>query len=52
MLSLDETAPTLPPTLPEPEVNIDKENWNDPFQVSIYAHDIFNYLKSREVGSA
>lgn len=29
-------------------VDFDKENWDDPFQVSNYAMDIFNYLKSRE----
>ncbi|OWR42716.1 cyclin 3 [Danaus plexippus plexippus] len=29
-------------------VDFDKENWTDPFQVSNYAMDIFNYLKSRE----
>ena len=49
---LDMSVPTLAPpvaTLPEPEIDIDKETLNDPFQVSIYAHHIFNYLKSREV---
>lgn len=29
--------------------NFDKENWDDVFQVSHYAMDIFNYLKEREV---
>lgn len=29
--------------------DFDKENWDDPFQVSHYAMDIFNYLKEREV---
>lgn len=29
-------------------VDFDKENWDDPFQVSHYAMDIFNYLKTRE----
>lgn len=29
--------------------DFDKENWNDIFQISHYAMDIFNYLKSREV---
>ncbi|KAL9882426.1 G2/mitotic-specific cyclin-B3-like [Glossina fuscipes fuscipes] len=52
----------LSPTLPEetetaemqskmPPVGVedfDKANWNDPFQVSHYAMDIFNYLKARE----
>lgn len=30
-------------------VNFDKENWDDPFQVSHYAMDIFEYLKEREM---
>ena len=30
--------------------DVDKENWNDPFQVGLYAFDIFNYYKEREVG--
>ncbi|XP_018321942.1 G2/mitotic-specific cyclin-B3 [Agrilus planipennis] len=33
---------------PEGIDDFDKENWNDPFQVSHYAMDIFNYLKERE----
>ncbi|CAB3230362.1 unnamed protein product [Arctia plantaginis] len=43
----DETeVPHKPPT----GVNdFDLENWNDPYQVSNYAMDIFNYLRSREV---
>lgn len=28
--------------------DFDKENWSDPFQVSNYAQDIFEYLKQRE----
>lgn len=28
--------------------DFDIENWLDPFQVSMYAMDIFNYLKDRE----
>lgn len=28
--------------------DFDKEKFNDPFQVSMYAMDIFKYLKSRE----
>lgn len=33
-----------------PGVNdFDKENWNEPFSVSNYAMDIFEYLKGREV---
>jgi hypothetical protein len=35
--------------LPEDVVDFDKETLNDPFQVSLYAMDIFNYLKDREV---
>lgn len=35
--------------VPESICDFDKENWNDIFQVSHYAMDIFNYLKSREV---
>uniref|UniRef100_A0A1A9WYR9 Uncharacterized protein n=1 Tax=Glossina brevipalpis TaxID=37001 RepID=A0A1A9WYR9_9MUSC len=35
----------IPPTGVE---DFDKANWNDPFQVSPYAMDIFNYLKDRE----
>ena len=38
----------------EPEVpsgvdDFDKENLNDPYQVSLYAMDIFKYLKENEV---
>ncbi|XP_023704948.1 G2/mitotic-specific cyclin-B3 isoform X2 [Cryptotermes secundus] len=35
--------------LPEGVEDFDKETLNDPFQVSLYAMDIFNYLKEREV---
>lgn len=35
--------------VPKDVLDFDKENWNDVFQVSHYAKDIFNYLKSREV---
>ncbi|XP_066992564.1 G2/mitotic-specific cyclin-B3 isoform X2 [Anabrus simplex] len=28
--------------------DFDAENWTDPFQASVYAMDIFNYLKDRE----
>ncbi|XP_063703784.1 G2/mitotic-specific cyclin-B3 [Culicoides brevitarsis] len=35
-------------SLPKDVVDFDKENWDDPFQVSNYAMDIFNYLKERE----
>lgn len=34
--------------LPAGVEDFDKENWNDPFQVSHYARDIFYYLKQRE----
>ncbi|XP_073818484.1 cyclin B3 [Musca autumnalis] len=34
--------------VPEGVEDFDKLNWNDPFQVSHYAMDIFNYLKERE----
>lgn len=34
--------------LPNGVEDFDKENWNDPFQVSNYAVDIFEYLKHRE----
>lgn len=29
-------------------IDFDRENWNDPYQVSHYAMDIFQYLKERE----
>lgn len=35
--------------VPENICDFDKDNWDDIFQVSHYAMDIFNYLKSREV---
>ncbi|KAK9736257.1 Cyclin, N-terminal domain [Popillia japonica] len=34
--------------VPENVNDFDKENWDDIFQVSHYAMDIFNYLKTRE----
>lgn len=34
--------------LPQGVVHFDKENWNDTFQVSHYAMDIFEYLKHQE----
>lgn len=46
--SLDVETET-PHKAPSGVVDFDQENWNDPFQVSHYAMDIFNYLKSREV---
>ncbi|KAI8428327.1 hypothetical protein MSG28_002521 [Choristoneura fumiferana] len=33
---------------PDGVADFDRENWNDVFQVSQYAMDIFNYLKNRE----
>lgn len=35
--------------LPENVEDFDKETLNDPFQVSLYAMDIFTYLKEKEV---
>jgi hypothetical protein len=35
--------------LPEDVVDFDKETLNDPYQASLYAMEIFNYLKEREV---
>lgn len=46
--SLDEET-EVPHKPPSDVPDFDQENWNDPFQVSNYAMDIFNYLKSREV---
>lgn len=46
--SLDEET-EVPHKPPSDVIDFDKENWNDPYQVSNYAMDIFNYLKSREV---
>ncbi|CAD7090302.1 unnamed protein product [Hermetia illucens] len=37
-----------PRVVPEGVVDFDKDFWNDPFQVSHYAMDIFEYLKQRE----
>lgn len=34
--------------IPTDVEDFDKENWDDPYQVSNYAMDIFNYLKERE----
>ncbi|KAJ8729134.1 hypothetical protein PYW08_000715 [Mythimna loreyi] len=45
--SLDEET-EVPHKPPADVPDFDQENWNDPFQVSNYAMDIFNYLKSRE----
>ncbi|KAL4710280.1 hypothetical protein ACJJTC_003560 [Scirpophaga incertulas] len=45
--SLDEETET-PHKVPAGVADFDLENWSDQFQVSTYAMDIFNYLKSRE----
>ena len=34
--------------MPYGVVDFDKENWNDPYQVSHYTMDIFNYLRKSE----
>ncbi|XP_050670415.1 G2/mitotic-specific cyclin-B3 isoform X2 [Leptidea sinapis] len=53
-VNLDDSIPSLDddkeshPQVPEGVVDFDLENWNDPYQVSYFAMDIFNYLKSRE----
>lgn len=45
----DEIARTIGPALvPQGVIDFDRENWEDPVQVSDYAMDIFNYLKERE----
>ncbi|XP_069678212.1 G2/mitotic-specific cyclin-B3 isoform X2 [Periplaneta americana] len=36
------------PLLPDSVKDFDEETHNDPYQVSLYAMDIFNYLKERE----
>ncbi|EDV91053.1 G2/mitotic-specific cyclin-B3 [Drosophila grimshawi] len=36
------------PPVPSDVEDFDRKNWDDPFQVSHYAMDIFNYLKKRE----
>lgn len=38
-----------PPHVPAGVIEFDRENWDDPIQVSHYTMDIFNYLKSREI---
>lgn len=47
--SLDDETES-PHEAPAGVPDFDQENWNDQFQVSNYAMDIFNYLKGREVG--
>ncbi|XP_017141597.2 G2/mitotic-specific cyclin-B3 [Drosophila miranda] len=42
-------APVVPlRPVPHDVEDFDQKNWDDPFQVSHYAMDIFNYLKTRE----
>lgn len=41
--------PELIREVPEGVEDFDKENWDDIFQASHYAMDIFEHLKSREV---
>ncbi|KAH8264292.1 hypothetical protein KR038_006101 [Drosophila bunnanda] len=51
LLPLPESSPSQEaPIQPVPAgvEDFDRKNWDDPFQVSHYAMDIFNYLKSRE----
>lgn len=54
-VTLNEKAPAIvrpasgPPKVPPGVIDFDRENWDDPIQVSHYTMDIFNYLKSREV---
>lgn len=47
-LSQEVEAPSGPPAVPQGVNDFDRENWDDPIQVSNYAMDIFNYLKGRE----
>ena len=42
-------APSPKKKLPPGVEDFDAENANDPYQVSDYAMDIFDYLKDREV---
>ncbi|EDW16505.1 G2/mitotic-specific cyclin-B3 [Drosophila mojavensis] len=44
------SAAVVRPVTPVPDdvEDFDRKNWDDPFQVSNYARDIFNYLKTRE----
>lgn len=43
-----EKIPSGPIPVPNGVIDFDRENWDDPVQVSDYAMDIFNYLKERE----
>lgn len=47
-LSILDEEKDIPHFVPAGVADFDKENWDDPLQVSHYAMDIFNYLKSRE----
>ncbi|XP_055313132.1 G2/mitotic-specific cyclin-B3 [Sitodiplosis mosellana] len=45
----EEIAKSIGPApVPQGVIDFDRENWDDPIQVSDYAMDIFNYLKERE----
>ncbi|XP_031638665.1 G2/mitotic-specific cyclin-B3 [Contarinia nasturtii] len=41
-------ATSWPLPVPDGVIDFDRENWDDPIQVSEYAMDIFEYLKKRE----
>lgn len=47
-LSQEDAIESGPPKVPAGVNEFDRENWDDPNQVSHYAMDIFNYLKGRE----
>lgn len=38
----------LAPNVPDDVHDFDKENWDDPYQVSVYAMQVFEYMKGRE----
>lgn len=49
-LRLDDVASNeVKEQLPKPIINIDEEYANDPHQCAVYAYEIFEYLKTREV---
>lgn len=48
-LSQEEPQICEPLQVPDGVIDFDRENWDDPFQTSNYAMDIFNYLKEREI---
>lgn len=47
-LSQENVIESGPLKVPAGVTEFDRENWDDPNQVSHYAMDIFNYLKNRE----